>query len=148
MNRSTHLQPLLSYPLGLIYVGRKSSEGREQHSREREHKLWKRPNLMGLYNAACLLKACPHTTQSLSPYHHSSVQFSLSVMSDCLLPHGLQHARPPCPSSTSWVYSNSCPLSQWCHPTISSSVIPFSSHLQSFPASGSFLVSPLFTSGD
>ena len=65
-------------------------------------------------------------------------QFSTSVMSDFLWPHGLQHARPPCPSSTPGVYSNSCPLSQWCHPTISSSVIPFSSCLQYFPASGSF----------
>ena len=66
------------------------------------------------------------------------VQFSSSVMSDSLQPHGLQHTRPPCPSPTPGIYSNSCLLSQWCHPTISSSVIPFSSHLQSFPASGSF----------
>ena len=68
----------------------------------------------------------------------SSVQFSLSVMSNSLWPHGLQHARLLCPSPTPGAYSNSCPLSWWCHPTISSSVIPFSSHLQSFPASGSF----------
>ena len=66
----------------------------------------------------------------------SSVQFSCLVMSDSLWPHGLQHARPACPSSTPGVYSNSCSFSQWCHPTISSSVIPFSSHLQSFPTSG------------
>jgi len=66
-----------------------------------------------------------------------AVQFSQSVMSNSLRLHGLQHARPPCPSPTPGVYSNSCPLSWWCHPTISSSVIPFSSHLQSFPASGS-----------
>ena len=71
-----------------------------------------------------------------------SVQFSHSVVSDFLWPHGLQHARPPCPSPTPGVYSNSCPLSQWCHPTISSSVIPFSSCFQSFPASGSFQMSP------
>ena len=64
-----------------------------------------------------------------------------------LRPHGLQHARPPCPLPTSRVYSNSCPLSRWCHPTISSSVLPFSSHLQSFPASGSFPMSQLFVSG-
>ena len=69
---------------------------------------------------------------------HSLIQFSCSVMSDSLQPHGLQHARSPCPSPTPWVYSNSCPLSQWCHPTISSSVIPFSSCLQSFPASDLF----------
>ena len=63
-------------------------------------------------------------------------------MSDSLWPHGLQHARPPCPSPTPGVYSNSCPLSQWCQPTISSSIVPFS-HLQSFPASGSFPMSVL-----
>ena len=76
----------------------------------------------------------------------SSVQFSHSVMSDSLRPHGLQHARLPCPSPTPGAYSNSCPLHQWCHPTISSSVIPFSSHLQSFPASGSFPVGRFFKS--
>ena len=71
----------------------------------------------------------------------SLVQFSCSVMSDTLPPHGLQQAKLPCPSPTPSVYSNSCPLNQWCHPTISSSVIPFSSCLQSSPASGSFPVS-------
>ena len=70
-----------------------------------------------------------------------------SVVSDSLLPHEPQHARPPCPSPTPGVYSNSCPLSWWCHPTISSSVVPFSSHLQSFPASGSFQMSQFFASG-
>ena len=79
--------------------------------------------------------------------HFSSVQFSRSVMSDSLQPHGLQHTRLPGPLPTPGVYSNSCPLSQWCHPTISSSVIPFSSHPQSFPALGSFPVSQYFTSG-
>ena len=74
-------------------------------------------------------------------------QFSYSVMSDALQPHGLQHTRLPCPSPTNWAYSNSCPSSQWCHPTISSSVIPFSSCPQSFLASGSFPMSQLFTSG-
>ena len=69
--------------------------------------------------------------------------FSYSVISDSLRPHRLQHARPPCPSPTPRVYSNSCPLSQWCHPTISSSVVPFSSCLQSFPASGSLQMSQL-----
>ena len=76
----------------------------------------------------------------------SSVQFSHSVVSDSLQHHEPQHARPPCPSPTPGVYSNSCSLSQWCHPTISSSVIPFSSCLQSFPASGSFQMSQLFVS--
>ena len=74
-------------------------------------------------------------------------EFSCSVMSNSMRPHGLQHTRPPCPLPTPGVYSNSCPLSQWCHPTISSSVIPFSSRLQSFPASGSFQMSQFFTSG-
>ena len=68
-------------------------------------------------------------------------------MSNSLQPHGLQHARHPCPSPTPGVYSNSCPLSQWCHPTISSSVVAFFSLLQSFPASGSFPMSRFFTSG-
>ena len=80
------------------------------------------------------------------PITFSSVQFSCSVMSNCLQPHGLQHARLPCPSPATRAYSNSCPLSQWCHPTISSSVIPFSSCLQSFPALGSFPMSSLFAS--
>ena len=76
-----------------------------------------------------------------------SVQFSFPIVFNSLRTLGLQHARPPCPSPTRGVYSNSCPLSRWCHPTSSSSVIPFSSHLQSFPASGSFQMSQLFASG-
>ena len=77
----------------------------------------------------------------------SSVRFILSVMSNPLRPHESQHARPPCPSPTSRVYSNSCPSSRWCHPAISSSVVPFSSCPQSLPASGSFPMNQLFTSG-
>ena len=80
------------------------------------------------------------------PLSFNSVQLNSSVMSDSLQHHGLQHARPPYPSPTPGVYTNSCPLSQWCHATISSSVIPFSSHLQSFPASGSFQMSQFFAS--
>ena len=76
-----------------------------------------------------------------------SVQFSCSVVSDSLWPHEPQHARPPCPSPTLGVYPNPCPLSQWCHPTISSSVSPFSFHLQSFPASGSFQMNQFLTLG-
>ena len=76
-----------------------------------------------------------------------SVQFHHSVVSNSLWPHGLQQARPPCPSPAPGVYSNSCPLSRWCHPAILSSVIPFSCRLQSFPASGSFQMSQLFVSG-
>ena len=73
--------------------------------------------------------------------------FICSVVSDSLQPHGLQHARLPCPSQVPGACSSSCPLSQWCHPTISPPVVPFSSCLQSFPASGSFLMSRLFASG-
>ena len=76
-----------------------------------------------------------------------SVQFSRLVMSNSLWPHELQHARPPCPSPTPGVHSNSHPSSQWCHPTISSSVVPFSSCSQSLPASESFLMSQLFAWG-
>ena len=88
-------------------------------------------------------RVCTH------PQSHvfSSVQFSHSVMSDSLRPHGLQHTRPPCPIPTPGAYSNSCPLSWWCHPTISSCVVPFSSCLQSFPTSGSFQMNWLFASG-
>ena len=78
--------------------------------------------------------------------HISLVQFSCSAMSDSLWPHGLQHTRLPCPSPTPRACSNSSPSSWWCHPTISSSVVPFSSCLQSFPASGSFPVCQFFTS--
>ena len=80
-----------------------------------------------------------------SPF--SSGQFSRSVVSDSLPPRESQHARPPCPSPTPWVHANSCPSSQWCHPAISFSVVPFSSCPQSFPASQSFPVSQLFTRG-
>ena len=89
--------------------------------------------------------------QNFMKIKHSSVQFSsvqssLSVVSNSLWPHGLQHARNPYPSPTPGACSNSCPWSQWCHPAISS-VTPFSSCLQSFPASGSFPMSQLFSSG-
>ena len=77
----------------------------------------------------------------------SSVQFSRSVVSDSLQPRESQRARPPCPSPTPWVYSNSCLSSRWCHPAISSSIVPFSSCPQSFPASGSFPMSQLFAWG-
>ena len=87
-----------------------------------------------------------HTDQFVSS-NFSSVQFSHAVMSDSLWPHELQHSRLPCPSPTPRAYSNSCPSHWWCHPTISSSVVPLSSHLQSFPASGSFQMSQFFSSG-
>ena len=79
--------------------------------------------------------------------HFSSVHFSSSVVSDSLRPHEPQHSRPPWPSPTPGVYPNSCPLSRWCHLTVSSSVVPFSSCPQSFPASGSFQMNQVFTSG-
>ena len=88
-----------------------------------------------------------HQYKYLCIVSNFSVQFSRSVVSDSWRPHGPQHARPPCSSPTPGVYSNSCPLSQWCHPTISSSVISFSSCPQSFPASGPFQMSQFFTSG-
>ena len=78
----------------------------------------------------------------------SSIQFSCSVVSDSLQPHKPQHARPPCPSPIPGVHPNPCLSSRWCHPAISSSVIPFSSCSQSFPSSGSFQMSQLFASGD
>ena len=80
-------------------------------------------------------------------YMKWNIQFSRSVMSDSLWPHGLQHIRLPCPSPIPGACSNSCPLRRWCHPTISSSVVPFSACLQSFPALGSFQMSKFFTSG-
>ena len=98
--------------------------------------------LMMIQTIMCLVyKVCLSQTELFS-----SVQFSRSVMSNSLRPHELQHARPPCPSATPRVYANSCPSCQWCHLNISSSAVPFSSHLQSFPASGSFQMSQFFTS--
>ena len=88
-----------------------------------------------------------HVRMEKTRSNYTSVQFTRSVMSDSLHPHVLQHARPLCPSPAPGVSSNSCPLSQWCHPTISSSVVPFSSHLQSFSASGPFPMSQFFASG-
>ena len=87
------------------------------------------------------------TLKIIQNNNSSSVQFSCSIMSYSLWLHELQHARPPCPSPTPGVYPNPCPLSQWCHPTISSSVVPFSSCPQSFLTSGSFQMSQLFASG-
>ena len=87
------------------------------------------------------------TPHNEHPVSILSVQFSRSVVSDSLRPHGLQHARPPCPSPTPGAHPNPCPLSRWCHPTISSSVVPFSACPQYFPASGSFQTSQPFASG-
>ena len=84
---------------------------------------------------------------SIHSYKCNIVQFSHLVMSDYFRPHGLQHARPPCPSPTARACTNPCPSSQWCHPAISSSIVLFSSCLQSFPASGSFPISQFSISG-
>ena len=91
---------------------------------------------------------CFHQCMSdIRKVFRTSVQFTHSVVSNCLWPHGPQNTRSPCPSSIPEVYPNSSPLNWWCHPTISSSVFPFSSCLQYYPASGSFPMSQLFTSG-
>jgi len=97
----------------------------------------------------CMVKAMvfPAVLCGCWELNHKEVQFSCSVVSDSLQPHELQHPRPLCPSPTAGVYPNPCPLSRWCHPTISSSVISFSSCPQSFPASGSFQMYQLFSSG-
>ena len=94
-----------------------------------------------------LIQPLAQSNCNLVTIYLSSVQFSHSVVSNSLQPHGLQPTRPPCPLPIPGVYSNSCPLSRWRHPTISPSVIPFSSCLQSFPASGSFPMSQFFASG-
>ena len=99
-------------------------------------------------NQSCMNNWCyKNVHHSRIVYIFSSVQFSHSVMSDSLWPHELQHTRPPCPSPGPRVHSNSHPLSRWCHPAISSSVVPFSSCPQSLPASKSFPVSQLFAWG-
>ena len=102
------------------------------------------PKLLQMVTAAMKLKDACSLEKS---YDKPLVQFSRSVVSDSLGPHGLQHARPPCPSPTPKTSSNSSPSSWWCHPTISSSVIPFSCCLLSFPASGSFPMNQFFPSG-
>ena len=101
-----------------------------------------------LFKQILKISFCPKKEKRMGEICYlSSVQFSCSVIFNSLWPPGLQHARLPCQSSTPSAYSNSCPASWWCHPTISSSGIPFSSHLQSFPASGSFQVSLFLASG-
>ena len=96
-----------------------------------------------IYNVSLVYAA----QQTSAQHCKSAVQFSRSVVSDFLWPHGLQHAKPPCPSPTPGVHSNSCPLSWWCPPPISSSVVPFSSRLQSCPELGSSQMTQFFASG-
>ena len=106
---------------------------------------WASDAKLCVFTSAIYIHICMHVVRAYVQI--SSVQFRCSVVSDSLRAHGLKHARPPCPSPTPKVYSNSCPFSQWCHPTISSSAVPFSSCLQSFPAPESFPMSQFFTSG-
>ena len=94
-----------------------------------------------------MIEQINYATKTAPGEPYLTVQFSRSVVSDSLWPHGLQHSRPPCLSPTPRASWNPCPLSRWCHPTISSSVIPFSSLLQFFPTSRSFPMSQLFASG-
>ena len=112
--------------------------------------LYRLPSPLPISNSSLFTQCQPlfvnYCTVLLYFSRYCSVQFS-SVMSDFLWPHGLQHARLPCPSPTPGACLNSCPLNRWCHPTITSSVVPFSSHFQSFPASGSFPISQFFPSG-
>ena len=107
---------------------------------------WRGPEVAFTYQAEW---ERPNIRDSIHKFMSINIlsQFSFSVLPDSLWPHGLQHAGPPCPSPAPGVYPNSCPLSQWCHPTISSSAVPFSSCPLSFPASGSFQMSQLFASG-
>ena len=111
--------------------------------------LWEADSSAGVWGRRCraLVGGVPLSFKLTHlQIHYLSVQFRRSIMS-AFWAHGLQHTRPPCPSPTPRVYSNSCPLSRWCHPTISSSVVPFSSCLQSFPATGSSQMSQFFESG-
>ena len=100
-----------------------------------------------LFPFSSCLQSFPASRAFLTSQLFTPVQFSRSVVSDSLQPHGLQHTRPPCPSPTAGVHPNPCLLNRCCHPTISSSVVPFYSCTQSFPASGSFQMSQLFASG-
>ena len=104
---------------------------------------------LGVRNIHSIIEGMPESRafNLISCVKYCTVQFSRSVVTDSLRPHGLQHSRPPCQSPTPRVYSNSCPLSPWCHPAISSSVVPFSSCLQSFLSSGSFQMNQFFASG-
>ena len=115
-------------------------------------------NLMDVFEQALVVCDGQGSLSCCSPWDHkesvvtewlnwTELLFNCYVDSDSLWPHGLQHDRLPCPSPTPGAYSNSCPLSRWCHPTISSSVVPFSSCLHSFPAAGSFPMSQFFASG-
>ena len=146
-NESVTLNKILN---GLIYVFWIHQETNKNH---REKNYWRNNGkkiTISVKNTDFKIQEAQQTSSRINTNKGitfwSSVQFSLSVVSDSLQPHESQHTRPPCPSQTSGVYSNSCPLSQWCHPAISSSVVPFSSCAQSLQASGSFKHQGLFRS--
>ena len=103
--------------------------------------------MIAIFTTSCYPQSCVIPAPWIWAGDRCSLSFSLSVVSDSLRPHGLQHTTVPCPSPSPRAYSNSCPSSRWCHSTIWSSVLPFSSCLQSFPTSGSFPVSQLFSAG-
>ena len=125
-----------------------SCSGFSLQSEQRSYSIaWPTEALTNLSSSICLYSLTLHTDWLYILTLCHSVQISHSVVSDSLQPHESQHARPPCPSPTPGAYSNSCPSSRWCHPAISSSVIPFSACPQSLPASGSFPVSQLFAWG-
>ena len=163
--RQNNMPTIPFYPisLSLVFLSSISSMILEKHFSEIQSVLCnsqtlKTCTLLRNTNFFIGLQICTLLTSTKLPFFPIKVrwgkvskltfsQFSSSVVSNSLLPRGLQHSRPPCPSPTPRVYSNSCPWSWWCHPTISSSAIPFSSHLQSFPASRSFKMSQFFPSG-
>ena len=119
-------------------------ETEEKEKEEGKEKEW---NVTSKKSTEIIRLVLSTVMMSNYPILYISVQFTNSVMSNSLRPHELQHSRPPCPSPTPRVYSNSCPLSWWCHPAILCSVVPFSSHPQSLPESGSFPMSQLFSWG-
>ena len=127
-------------------TGSSRLESREQEE-ERDELELERPERIRLQGHQVPQQEFHGLSHEKEKAQNGSVQLSLSVVSDSLRPYEPQHTRPPCPSPTPRVHPNSCPLSQWCHPAISSSVVPFSSCLQTFPASGSFPMSQLFAWG-
>ena len=135
-----------SASLGLVIRGLQIKMTKDQLTRGKVYShIWELPREVTI--SLCPCGVLPINEALSQAQVLISIQFSRSVVSDSLQSHELQRARPPCPSSTARVYPNPCPLCRWCHPPISSSVVPFSSCPQSFPASGSFQMSKLFTSG-
>ena len=140
--------PLSTYPLQCYFEANPRHLPGEGNGNPLQYSCLEKPMNRGVWQATVHgVTRVRHELVTKPNQQTSSVQFSCSVMSDSWWPHGRQHARLLYPSPTPGACSKSCPLSQWCHPTISSSVVPFFSFLQSFPASGSSPVSQFFTSG-